>query len=1041
VTDLPTDFSESLADRYRVEREIGQGGMATVFLATDLKHQRPVAIKVLRPELAYSLGPERFLREIEIAARLQHPNILPVYDSGEAAGMLYYVMPFVEGESLRERIVREGALPPGEAIRIAREVADALDYAHRQGIVHRDIKPANILLSQGHAVVADFGIARAVSASATPGLTQVGMAVGSPTYMSPEQALGEQNLDGRTDIFALGVMLFEMLDGKAPFEGATPQAIIAQALSDRRRSLTSDPFGVQPTIERALAREPSDRFATAGEMRAALDGVTTGTRPVATARRPRRAALIAGGVIAAAAIAAFALLPRGYRPDGDPRRSLIVFPFENRTGDGSRDYLEEAAMNLLGLAASHWQDMRVYDDERTASALRRREIDDVSALDFAAAQAIAREAKVGTLVLGDIRMEGDSLAIEAKVHDVRSGDRLATHIVRAAAVTDPRPLFDDLAARILGASGAPPGERPSVLAQTTSSLEAYREYLAGSSALQRLRVDTAGAHLRRAVALDSGFALAYLRLREVAGWGTLGAQIDRRTQRDYVLAAERHSANLPPRLRSLVAFHRAYVDDDYRRARQIAEELIARDSTDVEAWYQLGEAHFHHAAPTYPHPDSLGNLGRALRAFQRALALDSTYMLAYQHIIDALRSCAADAPWVCLADSAAYGAPDELRRLIPEAELARWREDARTAEVTTARGWVSADPANVRARTSLMQVLFSQRRLDEARREIDGLVRAGGEAQAGFFLARIEFLQGRPGVAARVLDSALATTRDTAAMIASSTNVITPGALLAGGGGLLAEGVRLNDALFRALARDFRTGDSVPGPGNLRWSLEDLRFFGEGHARTESGVLPPAEARAGVERVLLRRTAGDSATRRRLVTASGASLVSTYLASRDTTMLALLLSQVDTIQSATWRIADALLALERGDTARARLRVDRHYRQPHPTEFNGEQGLVRTFAWGDLLARLGEHRLALEAYARLDSADQRLEHPGLLVRSYAARGALHQQLGERDQAIEWYERFVAAWEGADPPLQPAVQRARDAIEALRGGPRPVRPSQ
>jgi serine/threonine-protein kinase len=206
----------ALQDRYTVEGQAGAGGMATVFVATDLKHHRSVAIKVLNPELAAAVGPERFLREIEIAAQLQHPHIVPVYDSGEADGLLYYVMPFVDGESLRNRIVRGGALAPADAVRCAREVADALAYAHREGIVHRDVKPANILISQGHAVVADFGIARAVSASATgagQGLTQAGASIGTPSYMSPEQALGETNVDGRTDVYALGIVLYEMLAG------------------------------------------------------------------------------------------------------------------------------------------------------------------------------------------------------------------------------------------------------------------------------------------------------------------------------------------------------------------------------------------------------------------------------------------------------------------------------------------------------------------------------------------------------------------------------------------------------------------------------------------------------------------------------------------------------------------------------------------------------------------------------------------------------------------------------------------------------------
>ena len=275
MADMLDRLRQALRERYRVEREIGAGGMATVFLATDLKHHRAVAIKVLSPELAAVIGPERFLREIEIAAKLQHPHILPVYDSGDSGGLLYYVMPFVEGESLRERLMRGGPLEPVDAVRIAREIADALAYAHAEGIVHRDIKPANVLLSQGHAVVADFGIARAVSASGTgQGLTQAGMAVGTPTYMSPEQALGDPNVDGRSDVYALGIVFYEMLAGNPPFVGSTPQAIVAQTLSRSVPKLARDPLGLQGVIERALAKEPKDR-SSARELAAELEGQTS----------------------------------------------------------------------------------------------------------------------------------------------------------------------------------------------------------------------------------------------------------------------------------------------------------------------------------------------------------------------------------------------------------------------------------------------------------------------------------------------------------------------------------------------------------------------------------------------------------------------------------------------------------------------------------------------------------------------------------------------------------------------------------------------
>ena len=258
----------ALADRYRIERVLGEGGMATVYLAEDLKHRRKVAVKVMRPELAATLGASRFLREIEIATQLSHPHILPVYDSGDAGGVLYYVMPHVAGESLRERIQRDGQLPVDEALQLAREVADALGYAHRRGIIHRDIKPANVMLSEGHALVADFGIARATDGGQA--LTQTGLSVGTPQYMSPEQATGERDIDARADVYAIGAVLYEMLAGQPPYSGSTPQAVLAKSLTQDMAPLATVragmPAAVVAVVAKATARNPSDRYASGAEL-------------------------------------------------------------------------------------------------------------------------------------------------------------------------------------------------------------------------------------------------------------------------------------------------------------------------------------------------------------------------------------------------------------------------------------------------------------------------------------------------------------------------------------------------------------------------------------------------------------------------------------------------------------------------------------------------------------------------------------------------------------------------------------------------------
>src|SRR5262245_8615868 len=259
----------ALADRYRIERELGQGGMATVYLAEDVRHRRRVALKVLHPELSAVLGPERFLKEIELTASLQHPHILPLFDSGEAAGQLFYVMPFVQGETLRARLERERQLSIAESIRLATEIADALSYAHGLGVIHRDIKPENILLQGGHALVADFGIALAVQQAGGQRMTQTGLSLGTPQDMSPEQATGEKTIDARADVYALGAVTYELLIGEPPFTGPTAQAIVARLLTTPPAPLIATrntvPVHVEQAVLTALAKLPADRFATAGE--------------------------------------------------------------------------------------------------------------------------------------------------------------------------------------------------------------------------------------------------------------------------------------------------------------------------------------------------------------------------------------------------------------------------------------------------------------------------------------------------------------------------------------------------------------------------------------------------------------------------------------------------------------------------------------------------------------------------------------------------------------------------------------------------------
>ena len=337
MTDLDR-LTAALAQTYRLEKEIGKGGMATVYLGEDLRHQRRVAVKVLRPDLSAIVGAERFLNEIRVTANLQHPHILPLYDSGSADGLLFYVMPYVQGESLRDRLTREKQLPIDEAVRIAREVAGALDYAHRQGVIHRDVKPENVLIQDGTALVTDFGIALAVSQAGGTRMTETGLSLGTPFYMSPEQATGDRQIDARSDIYALGAVLYEMLSGDPPHTGSTAQAVIAAVVTEEPRDIATRRPRLAPhvaeAVHRALEKLPADRFATAADFARALEGpsATTGrfaSAPAARrgARRPwARAALLTSGILVG--LAAGRVLFRA--PAARETRTRLTF-----TGDAS----------------------------------------------------------------------------------------------------------------------------------------------------------------------------------------------------------------------------------------------------------------------------------------------------------------------------------------------------------------------------------------------------------------------------------------------------------------------------------------------------------------------------------------------------------------------------------------------------------------------------------------------------------------------------------------------------------------------------------
>ncbi|MDQ6737175.1 MAG: protein kinase, partial [Gemmatimonadota bacterium] len=471
-----------LAPTYSVDRELGRGGMATVYLAQDTKHERTVALKVLHPELAASLGPDRFLREIRVAARLNHPHILPLFDSGEIEGLLYYVMPYVEGESLRERLDRQQQLPVEEAVHHALAVASALDYAHRQNVVHRDIKPENVMLYEGEPMVMDFGIAKAVSAAGTQTamLTQTGMMVGTPAYVSPEQAAGEAQLDGRSDQYSLACMLYEMLSGQRPFTGTTAQAILAKRFTEvpkRIREIRSSvPENVEHALVKAMSTDAGDRYKTAALFAQALTSSSLVT-PSDTLTMPQQAVSTA--------------------------KSVAVLPFANMSADADNEYFTDGMAEEIINALTKIQSLRVAS--RTSSFAFKGKNEDIGD--------IGRKLKVSTVLEGSVRKMGNRLRITAQLVNVADGYHLWSERYDRE-LEDVFAIQDDISQAIVKALRVilTEGEKRAIEKARVVNVQAYDYYLRGQQYFHQWRrksMEYARQMYNRAVEIDPEYALAH----------------------------------------------------------------------------------------------------------------------------------------------------------------------------------------------------------------------------------------------------------------------------------------------------------------------------------------------------------------------------------------------------------------------------------------------------------------------------------------------------------------------------------------------------
>jgi eukaryotic-like serine/threonine-protein kinase len=582
MTTLQSRLESGLAGRYTLERELGHGGMATVFLAQDLRHDRRVALKVLRPEISASIGAERFLREIKMAAGLTHPHILPVFDSGEASGLLFYVMPNMEGRSLRERLDRERQLPMEEALRITREVASALDYAHRHHVVHRDIKPENILLHEGAALVADFGIGKALSEGGSA--TQTGMALGTPAYMSPEQASGESGIDGRSDLYSLGCVLYEALSGEPPFTGPTPQAIIAKRFVSqipKVRTIRDVPEAVDAAVTRALARTPVDRFPTGAEFAEALRGILLDG--AAGARRTP---------------------PEAQKSTPAPK-AIAVLPLANLSADPENEYFSDGMTEEIINALAKLPGVQVAS--RTSSFAFKGKQADV--------REIGEKLGVASVLEGSVRKVGNRIRITAQLVDVEKGYHLWSETYDRQ-LEDVFAIQDEISRAIVEALKLRLASDAGQLVVPTKNIEAYNLYLKGRFFFNKFNEQGLRKGLeffQHALLQDPGFARAYAGIADC--WCDLAddwvapedAYPRAKAAAEQALRRDPELAEAITSIGKVLCWH----EWDFAAAAERLERAVALSPNYAEAHYVLGTA-----LPL------VGRLGDAIEALRRALILD-----------------------------------------------------------------------------------------------------------------------------------------------------------------------------------------------------------------------------------------------------------------------------------------------------------------------------------------------------------------------------------------------------------------------------------
>ncbi len=1021
-------LQEALAPQYRLERELGRGGMGVVFRATDTTLDRPVAIKVVHPELAaHASIVRRFLAEARTIARLRHPSVVAVHAAGTAQGLLYYVMDEVDGESLRERLDREGKLPIADVSRIVADLASALDAAGRAGVVHRDVKPENVLLERGtgRALLADFGIARAMVAEGASSTGQ-GVAVGTPAYMSPEQAAGEE-VDSRSDLYGLGIVAFEMLAGHPPFQGSN-RVVVSKHIAERpapiERLRPECPKPLAGAVMKALEKHPGERWQTGEELRQAVAG-----ERALPARRsvPRPVALAAAAVALAVLGTTIGLARRSDQPpEGvNPRHSMLVLPFDNLRDDPSVDWMREGSVSMLGLNLAQWNDLTVVDQERLYDLLGRHKVEPAEDIGLDLARRLAREAGVWTVVLGDFTRTGDSLHLAARVYDVATGNRISIARVDDRTGDDARPLFDQLAAKLLNLSGAPTDLPVDLARSTTQSLEAYRSYLAGVGRLNRWDLAGAERDLNRAVALDTTFGLAYYKLALTRGW--LVGQEDSVADRAIVRATA-HSSSLPEHDRTVINAYRSFIEGEYAEARGLYQRLIDRDGQDADAWYGLGEAWFHDTAG----PNQAPAFTQAIRAFRRALDLDPDYALAYDHVQHMLGMAAERKPVYALVapDSFALAFRQDGRALVDSTTLQGAIRRARAAGLSTARSWISSQPATLRAHGAMVDAYLASGNYDAALGEVARFRNSTPvHPELPFVEARIRFASGDVDRAAAQLRTALDTvapqdfrpyqgTPTVVMDIAAAANVFA----YQGDLGNAAKALDLADQVRREVVKHPAGKEGMWDENWRRVVLGEL-YAGVGVPASSLRQVWQSAAEAG------RMAAPDS---RKHLMHSGASAAIGLFTGPSADSTALVEYRAMTGEQLSPEVR-ALLALSRGDSTGAR----RMLAEPD-TGVKGMPKWTSNLYTRPLAAQawflLGDYQRTLHMLRDFEPAALKTggfdSRWGMLGRVRLLRAAAYEQLGRRSEAREEYRQALAQWRGADEALKPFIRQAEQGLARL-----------